>query len=352
MSNIKNLKDGCKINLDIPRTMTLSGLHYLAKLAQSVPENGIICEIGPLYGSSTWVLCNNSHPSVKVVSIDSWDESQKWVAKRLPEALPFSKTSFLKYTNDCENLTAIQGYSPDCIKESWNTQIDMFFDDATHGDPGFSENLNYFRNFMKPNSVFCGDDYASGWPDIIKKVNETAQEFNSTIDVMGRVWALNCGDLQDKIHGHPLNSVSDKLSKWSDINTNCVVKLKSGQVISSNNNMWCGKLLSEDYIVGIMLAAHGDITLNPEVITLSGKKIALKENIFYNFEEPIINLSLSPTGDAMKTNKISYQACEIYTPAVRKFKTVNSKAQESGFLEKAVDENNSLSAIRIETTFS
>ena len=47
MSNIKDFKDGCKINLDIPRTMTLSGLHYLAKLAQSVPENGIICEIGP-----------------------------------------------------------------------------------------------------------------------------------------------------------------------------------------------------------------------------------------------------------------------------------------------------------------
>ena len=120
-------------------------------------------------------------------------------------------------------------------------------------------------------------------------------------------------------------------------NINCVIKL-SGQVFSSNNNMWCGKILSDDYIVGIMLASHGDIVLNPEVMTQSGKQIALKENIFYDFEEPIINLSLSPTGNALKTNKVSYQVCEIYKPKTRKFKTVNSKAQDSGFLEKPVNE--------------
>ena len=129
--------------------MTSDGLEYLGRIARSVPENGVIVEVGPLFGSSTWVLAKNAHPSVQVYSIDTW-EPAPWIDKveaKYRNCKPFSKEAFLHYTKDCPNVTAIQGWSPDIVKD-WDLPIDVFFDDATHGDPGFTENMNFLLPFV------------------------------------------------------------------------------------------------------------------------------------------------------------------------------------------------------------
>ncbi len=103
-----------RINKDIPRTMTMAGLEYLGRLSKCVPENGTIVEIGPLFGSSTWVLAKNAHPSVKVISVDTW-EPQPWIDKieaKFPGCKPFSIEAFKYYTQDCENVTAVQAGAP------------------------------------------------------------------------------------------------------------------------------------------------------------------------------------------------------------------------------------------------
>lgn len=69
--------------------------------------------------------------------------------------------------------------------------IDLFFDDATHGDPGFSDNMNYFIPRVRPGGIICGDDFASGWPDIIRNVIKISSGFGVEPEICGRVWAIS-----------------------------------------------------------------------------------------------------------------------------------------------------------------
>lgn len=180
-----------EINRDIPHTMTLDGLEYLGRMARSVPKNGLILEVGPLFGSSTWVLAKNCHPSVRVISIDTW-EPQPWIdtiEAKFPGCKPFSKAAFDYYTADCPNVTAIQGFSPEVMGD-FNEPIDLFFDDATHGDPGFSQSLAYYIPRVRAHGIVCGDDFATGWPDIVHGVHKLARSWHASAEVCGRVWAL------------------------------------------------------------------------------------------------------------------------------------------------------------------
>ncbi len=191
-SNVKEI-DGILVNEEIPRTMTMEGLIFLGKLARHVPENGIIVEVGPLYGSSTWVLAKNAHPSVKVYSIDTWEPAE-WIdevaKKKFPHARKFGREAFEYYVRDCDNVVPIQGWSPDVVRETWDKPIDLFFDDASHGNPGFINNLTFFEPFVKPGCVLCGDDYASGCPDIVHEIDKLAAGWGQQVTILGRVWAL------------------------------------------------------------------------------------------------------------------------------------------------------------------
>lgn len=327
--------------------MTLGGLHYLAKLAKTAPENGIICEVGPLYGSSTWVLCQNSHPSVQVYSIDTWDASQAWIKKRLPDALPFSLDSFRTYTQDCLNLQCIQGMSPDCVKGLWNHTINLFFDDATHGDPGFSENLNFFRTYLSDDAIICGDDYASGWPDIIRTVNKTAAELNSTVDVMGRVWALA---YQSRNQRNKKKSVADLIEKWGDVEVEVEVFTLSGQTFRASPNMWAGSIFGEDPVVGIQIhnPSTDRLKLGAEVLLLDGSIHSIFDNYAARFSSPIVNIRLRPEGPAALHHSVRYQVSQIYQSKKGILKTINSKSSSRNFVDKEFSTDLGLSAIRLE----
>jgi|GEM_PF-2165679 len=179
------------INLEIPRTMTLAGLAYLERLAAAVPENGTIVEVGPLYGSSTWTLAKSCHPSVTVYSIDTWERAP-WIVRNVEEKLgapPFSLEAFKGFVADCPNVVPIQGYSPDVVRD-WARPIDLYFDDAAHGNPGFINNLSFFNGFVRPGGFLCGDDYALGSPDIVREIDFLGASWGVRPEVIGRVWAL------------------------------------------------------------------------------------------------------------------------------------------------------------------
>jgi hypothetical protein len=179
------------INLDIPRTMTIEGLRWLERLASHVPEGGVIVEIGPLYGASTWTLAKSAHPTATVYSIDTW-ERVPWIIANVEEKLgapEFSAEAFKSFVADCPNVVPIHGFSPDVVQE-WDKPIDLVFDDAVHTNPGFLNNLIFFKRFVKPNGVMSGDDYALGSPDVVREVDKLAAEWQTRAEVAGRVWAL------------------------------------------------------------------------------------------------------------------------------------------------------------------
>lgn len=170
-----------------PRTMTLSGLKFLEALAAE-RRTGSFLEIGPLFGSSTnAIAAGRADPDVPIHTIDTF-EPAPWVKKRL--GIDLSRDAFDHYTNHIENLTVHQGFAPDIVRPSWTDTIGFYFDDATHGDPGWSQNYNFFSPFFADDAIVCGDDFAGGWPDIVRNVYDITTRANLNLFVIGRVWAF------------------------------------------------------------------------------------------------------------------------------------------------------------------
>jgi hypothetical protein len=166
--------------------MTLLGLKFLGALAAKKTD-GVYLEIGPLFGSSTNVINKNRIGDAPIHTIDTF-EPAPWVRKRL--GIDLSRELFNKFTSNINNLVVHEGYAPNVVKDTWKEEIGFYFDDATHGDPGWTDNYEFFSQFFNSQTIICGDDFASGWPDIVRNVYAYAEEWGVKLYVMGRVWAM------------------------------------------------------------------------------------------------------------------------------------------------------------------
>lgn len=319
------------INKEIPRTMTLAGLNYLGHLARTVPKNGLIVEVGPLFGSSTWVLAKNADPSVRVISIDTWEPAQ-WidaVEAKFPGCKNFSKDAFLYYTRDCPNVTAVQGYSPG-IMGDWNEPIDLFFDDATHGNPGFTESLNFFLPKLKPGGVASGDDYASGWPDIVQGVSTLGADWGSRPEIIGRLWAIvKPGGGADR------RSVYSIAGPYSDHDLKITVRTSDGQTTECTPGAWAGNLHQHLTIEGVMIdwaRPRGDgLTGAYQVLGKTGAG-----SRWVRFGEwaggvgPIRAFRGHLLGAANAGTQLGYQACCVINGKRNRLYTRNTRAFREG----------------------
>jgi len=335
------------INKEIPRTMTLAGLEYLGRMARAVPENGVIVEIGPLFGSSTWVLAKNSHPSVKVISVDTW-EPAPWIDKieaKFPGCVPFSKESFLHYTQDCDNVEAVQGWSPQ-VMAGRDEPIDMFFDDATHGDPGFTESLEHYVPLVKPGGIICGDDFASGWPDIVKNVYKLGDSIGGTPEVCGRVWSLIKPDEAGNI-----STVYDVVGGLNDLDLKVTTKSVSGEWRDGVPHMWAGKLHQFEMLSGLKIELKEQ---TPDLANLSGQ-YQLKDiegqvsewtqfGEFAEMEKPIVAMRAHMTGAKTSSVGVDYQICGI---DLQKRKTRNSRNSSDGDWATLEGGKSPVAAVRI-----
>lgn len=186
---------------DAPRTMTLAGLQFLQALAAQ-RRSGCYLEVGPLFGSSTNAIdAGRLDESVPIHTIDTF-EAAPWVRKRL--GIDLSRAAFEKFTKGIESLEIYEGFAPDVVKDTWSEPIGFYFDDATHGDPGWTNNYDFFSPFFTKDAIVCGDDFAGGWPDIVRNVYKITEEAGLKLFVIGRVWAFTAEDdsrIADAVHG-------------------------------------------------------------------------------------------------------------------------------------------------------
>lgn len=174
-----------------PRTMTQAGLRFLQSLAAQ-RRSGCYLEIGPLFGSSTCAIAEGrTDPDTAIHTIDTFDPAS-WVRKRLGRDL--SRADFERFTSHIPELKIHQGFAPDVVKDTWSAPIGFYFDDATHGDPGWSDNYNFFSPFFTNDAIVCGDDFAGGWPDIVRNVYDITDRLGARLYVVGRVWAFAVKD--------------------------------------------------------------------------------------------------------------------------------------------------------------
>lgn len=181
-------------DMSVPGKTKALELETLARLAASVPPGGVIVEVGPLYGRST-VAMARAAPHARIYSIDTW-EMAPWIERyeqTLPGCHSFSLDAFRHYTRDYPNVTPIQGMSPDIVGD-WREPVDLYFEDATHGNPGLAQNLNYWTQRLKPGGVLWGHDYTLRFPDVKREADARAQQWQRQIEVVESLWAMRTPD--------------------------------------------------------------------------------------------------------------------------------------------------------------
>ena len=170
----------------VPQTMTNHGLQFLEALARQ-NRSGCFVEVGPLFGSSTIAIHKGRRTSDPIYSIDTFAPAQ-WVVDRF--GFDLSREAYDKYTSHIPNLKVVQGFAPDVVVDTWTDEIGFYFDDATHGNPGWMNNYNFFSKFFTDDVIICGDDFAAGWPAIVRNVNQICGENGARNYVIGRVFAF------------------------------------------------------------------------------------------------------------------------------------------------------------------
>ena len=180
--------------------MSKQDLKALKLIAQSVPENGTIVEVGSYMGKSAVTFAQNA-PTSNIYCIDLFEE-EKIVNHRYSDELckehdlPLNGTYntyklFKENTKDYSNIHMIRGYSPDEIQ--FDDFIDLFFLDASHKNPNDVENINYFLRFMKDKSVIAGHDYdPHRYPDVVENVHSLELLFDTeaTYYPESSIWSI------------------------------------------------------------------------------------------------------------------------------------------------------------------
>lgn len=124
-------------------------------------------EVGCLHGRSSYAISMAIHKGT-LYCIDLWDGrdshdsrfSDEVIAKHnLPSEGSYNtKETFLKNTEDRKNIVAIQGSSPEVVKD-WTMLIDFIFLDASHKNPNDRDNIDFWLPKIKPGGMFLGHDW-------------------------------------------------------------------------------------------------------------------------------------------------------------------------------------------------
>ena len=193
-------------NLNIPGWMPEAELKIIEALAQTIPRNGVMVEIGPFCGRSSWCWSRSADPGATIHCLDIWNPSEHPYTP--PAAIGLDNTTnadfgvamdveqsvgslenFQYFTRDCHNIVPHQGASPDDFQH-WEVPLDLVFLDGVHHNPIFWKDLNFWFWKLKPGGLCCGDDFARTHPDVVWGVQDFAKTHGLTFLVQGRIWMM------------------------------------------------------------------------------------------------------------------------------------------------------------------
>lgn len=153
-------------------------------IARRLPKKSLVVEVGSFVGASAAIWAN-ANSEIHVKAIDLYDQ-KKWesIATHNPAPngstvdafLPISNLAreFLqgpitienvrsKYTH-YKNLEFLQGVSPDEFVQSAINNIDVYFEDGDHSNPGLAKNIEFWCSRVKPGGLVMLHDYSPHLP--------------------------------------------------------------------------------------------------------------------------------------------------------------------------------------------
>lgn len=196
-------------NLQIPGWMPEHELSMIEALAQHVPRNGTVIEVGSFCGRSSWCWAKSVPKSATVHCIDIWDASEHpyhppvygdkdsnlgmFGMAETPQDAVGNIENFQRYTKDCPNIVAHRGASPAEFADWPRDSADLIFLDGVHHNPILHEDLWFWWDRLRPGGIFCGDDYARTHPDVIFEVRDMSMALDLNFSVYGRLWVMQKG---------------------------------------------------------------------------------------------------------------------------------------------------------------
>jgi len=157
-------------------------LNWLNTMAQKVPENGLIVEIGAWMGRGSTAIYTGANGKRRVVSIDTWkgspDEPEHEIVKvKDIFALYKLNTSFLGFypsayvpKTDLNGTYYIIGDSADSASMFEDCSIDWLFIDGWHTH--FYRDLDAYLPKMKTNGLLSGHDYFCFYEHIQQEIHK------------------------------------------------------------------------------------------------------------------------------------------------------------------------------------
>lgn len=148
---------------EIPSWTSEAERGELIQLASQVKDNGLIVEIGGLYGGMTVVL-GLAQPKARIIVVDNFSWSP------IPEK-PASKEELLRNVNSCgvSNVTVQEGDSR-VIGKKWKEPIDLLWIDGGHSYEFVHADLEHFGPHAQAIALHDWDN--AFWPTIRKAVED------------------------------------------------------------------------------------------------------------------------------------------------------------------------------------
>ena len=160
-------------------------LHHIA---QSLPNNAIILEVGSFLGASAAIM-SHACPTATVYSIDKFDDTVavsvkgqdriNLVSAALGAGVPWTVKSMQASVKDYPNIKFLKGSSPQDF-QNWDIEIDLYHEDSDHSLPNIRNNLQFWSSRVKPNGLIICHDYrpylpvddSNRCPDVEISINE------------------------------------------------------------------------------------------------------------------------------------------------------------------------------------
>ena len=147
-------------------------------IASRLESNSLVVEVGSFLGCSSAIMAH-ANPTLRIKSIDLFDKNTA-DAKIKNHYQTTSQNSWLKYflgpgkirsksnvehrLKHYPNLEFLEGTSPDDFLNTDITDIDLYFEDGTHKNPGLGRNIDFWEPRVRPGGLILLHDYCPWYP--------------------------------------------------------------------------------------------------------------------------------------------------------------------------------------------
>ena len=170
-------------DLSVRGWMSENELTIIEQLAQQVPENGIIIEVGSMMGRTACAWAMSAHPSVKIYCLDIWsgDDTHN-ISVSYEECIKYGYPiegdfntfeTFQTNTQKFSNIIPIHVFDPFSIPHDvLNLSSNVVFIDASHKNPNDWFLISYWMKKIVPGGILCGHDLLPQFPDVEENVKK------------------------------------------------------------------------------------------------------------------------------------------------------------------------------------